>query len=191
MTTKIRVMGVDMAFSNVGIAVCDVDLTDPKNPVIEVLDLMVIHTDSIKKRPRGMTKASDDLRRAREALQGLHTKIASWRPDVIVAEVPFGSQSARASWTLGIAIGVLASLTNIIEVTPRQVKTITGEAHADKAEMIEWAMSLHPDAPWAWRKFKGNMISVASTNEHTADALACVYAGLATAEFKERLRGIV
>lgn len=188
---KVKIMGIDAAFTNVGLAMTEVDLTDPKNPVVVVSDLYLIHTEGSKKRPKGVPRSSDDLRRARESLNGIHAKIADWQPDFIVAEVPFGSQSARASWALGIAIGVLASVPGLIEVTPRQVKEATGEAHADKEEMITWAMDKHPDAPWAWRKYKGALISVAGTNEHLADAVATVYAGLKTQALKERLAGRV
>lgn len=187
----LKVMGIDAAFSNVGIALATVDLTDPANPQVVVNDLHLIHTEGVKKRPRGVPRSSDDLRRAREALNGIQDKIRDFKPDVVIAEVPFGSQSARASWALGIIIGVLASIEGLVEVTPREVKTATGEPHADKDEMIEWAMTKHPEAPWAWRKFKGTLISVSSTNEHLADAVAAVYAGLQTKTFKQRYLGLV
>ena len=183
----IKVLGIDMAFSNVGLVLANVDLTDPDAPVINVEDMCLVHTESLKKRPRGLSKASDDLRRARESLQAIHTKIASWGPQVVIAEVPFGSQSARAAWGLGIAVGILASLEGLVEVSPREVKAATGEPHADKDYMIEWAMEKHPEAPWAWRKYKGTLISVSSTNEHLADALAAIYAGLKTKDFKTRV----
>jgi Holliday junction resolvasome RuvABC endonuclease subunit len=183
----VKIMGLDMAFTNLGIAIVRADVSDINNPVLTVDDLSVVHTESTKKRPRGMTKSSDDLRRARETLHALRAKIAAYQPDIIIAEVPFGSQSARSAWTLGIAIGILSTVDGLIEVTPREVKTATGEPHADKAEMIEWAMTKHPEAPWAWRKYKGALISVASTNEHTADALAAIYAGLRTKALRERL----
>ncbi|WEU67400.1 hypothetical protein [Xanthomonas phage JGB6] len=91
---------------------------------------------------------------------------------------PFGSQSARSAWTLGIALGVLSHIDDLIEVTPRQVKTATGESHADKEEMIAWAIEKHPDGPWKMRKLKGELVQVASTNEHMADAVAACYAGI-------------
>lgn len=175
---KIKVMGIDAAFSNVGLAFATVDMTDPKDPKVELHDLHLIHTAPMKKRPRGMPRSSDDLRRAREALHGIQAKIAEWQPDYIVAEVPFGSQSARASWALGIIIGVLAAVPDLIEVTPREVKAATGEPNADKDWMIEWAMDLHPDAPWVKRKLKGNIVQVAGHNEHLADATGAIYAAL-------------
>lgn len=175
---KIKVLGIDAAFSNVGLALASIDITDPSHPIIEVTDLKLIHTESVKKRPRGVSKSADDMRRAREALQGINQAITDWEPDYVIAEVPFGSQSARSAWTLGIALGILASIPNLIEVTPREVKTATGEPHADKDHMIEWAMNRHPEAPWVMRKLKGNMVQVASTNEHLADAAAAIHAGL-------------
>lgn len=181
---KVRILGIDAAFSNVGFAVADVDLSDPKNPVIEVVDLLVLQTEAVKKRPKGMPRSHDDLRRARQSVNMIHDLIQKWQPNHVVAEVPFGSQSARASWALGIALGVLASIPNLIEVTPRQVKEATGEKHADKDMMIEWAMDRHPEAPWKMRKLKGNLIQVASSNEHMADAVGAIYAGLQTKDFK-------
>lgn len=181
---KVRVMGIDAAFSNVGFAIADVDLTDPSHPVVKVVHLDILQTEGVKKRPKGVPRSHDDLRRARLAVTKIRDLQRIWEPDYVVAEVPFGSQSARASWALGIALGVLASVPGLIEVTPRQVKAATGEPHADKDLMIEWAMDLHPDAGWRTRKLKGNVVQVASVNEHIADALATIYAGLDTKDFK-------
>lgn len=174
----VKVMGIDAAFNNVGFALTEIDLDNPKRPQVVLKDLHIVQTEAIKKRPRGMAKSADDMRRAREAIEAIRAKIEEWQPDYIVAEVPFGSQSARSAWTLGIALGVLASIDGLIQVTPRQVKTATGESHADKEEMISWAMHLHPDAPWKMRKLHGQLVQVASVNEHCADAVAVCYAGI-------------
>lgn len=176
-------MGIDAAFANTGFALAEVDLTDPKNPVVDVIDLDIVQTE-VQKTPRGVPKSHDDLRRARDVQAVINDRIATWKPDFIVAEIPFGSQSARSSWTLGIALGILSAIPNLIEVTPRQVKESTGEKHADKDLMIEWAMNLHPDAPWKMRKLKGNMVQVSGSNEHMADAVGAVYAALRTEQFK-------
>jgi len=177
---KIKVLGIDAAFSNVGLALASIDITDPAHPVIEITDLKLIHTEGAKKRPKGVSKSADDMRRAREALKGIQDAIRDWAPDHVIAEVPFGSQSARSAWTLGIALGILASIPNLIEVNPRQVKAVTGEPHADKDWMIDWAINKYPNAPWAMRKLKGEMVQIASTNEHLADATAAIHAGLKT-----------
>lgn len=186
----LKILGIDAAFANVGLAMTEVEIVAGKPPKVTVVGLKLIHTEAVKKRPRGVPRSSDDLRRAREALHGIQATIDDFKPDMVVAEVPFGSQSARASWALGIIIGVLAAIPNLVEVTPREVKTATGESHADKDEMMEWAMRNHPEAPWVFRKYKGTLISVSSTNEHLADALAAVYAGLYKVA-KERLNATV
>ncbi|WPH68404.1 hypothetical protein [Stenotrophomonas phage BUCTxx99] len=174
----IKVMGIDAAFSNVGFALTEMDLDDPKKPIVKLLDLHIVQTEGLKKRPKGVPKSADDMRRARESIEAIRAKIAEWQPDYIVAEVPFGSQSARSAWTLGIALGILSSIDDLVQVTPRQVKAATGEAYADKEEMIAWAMEKFPDAPWKMRKLHGKYIQVASTNEHMADAVAATFAGI-------------
>jgi Holliday junction resolvasome RuvABC endonuclease subunit len=172
------IMGIDAAFANVGIAVAEVDYADPRNPIVKVIGLHLIHTEGAKKRPRGVPRSSDDLRRAREIVDKIAIYKNLYNPDHIIAEVPFGSQSARASWALGIIIGVLSSIPNLIEVTPKQVKAASGEPAADKDWMIEWAMDKHPEAPWVMRKLKGNIVQVAGHNEHLADAVGAIYAGM-------------
>lgn len=172
---KVKIMGIDAAFANIGFALLELD-TDTGDT--KVLDLYICQTEAVKKRPKGVPRSADDLRRAREAVEAIQLRTKLWQPDHIVAEVPFGSQSARASWALGIALGVLASIPSLIEVTPRDVKAATGEKHADKDMMIEWAMDKHPEAPWRMRKLKGNLIQVASSNEHMADAVGACYAAM-------------
>jgi hypothetical protein len=49
--------------------------------------------------------------------------------------------------------------------------------------MIEWAVAKHPDAPWLRRG--GKLIA---KNEHLADAVASIYAGLKTAQFASVLQ---
>jgi Holliday junction resolvasome RuvABC endonuclease subunit len=174
----IRIMGIDAAFKNVGFALTEMDLDNPKKPIVKLLDLHIVQTEGLKKRPKGVPKSADDMRRAREAIEAIRAKTAEWKPDFIVAEVPFGSQSARSAWTLGIALGILSSIDDLIQVTPRQVKAATGEAYADKEEMIAWAMEKFPDGPWKMRKLLGKYVQVASVNEHQADALAACYAAI-------------
>lgn len=182
----VKVMGIDAAFSNVGFAFVEMDLDDPKRPVVVLRDLHITQTEGLKKRAKGVPKSADDMRRAREAVEAIRAKIAEWQPDYIVAEIPFGSQSARSAWTLGIALGVLSNIDDLIQVTPRQVKAATGEAYADKEEMIAWGMTKHPEGPWRMRKLHGALVQVASINEHQADALAACYAAIP--EISQRMR---
>lgn len=180
MPRKVKILGIDAAFSNIGLALMSADMDDQgvlSNFFLE--DLVLIHT-APQKRKRGVPRSTDDMRRARESVDGIRAMIAKHQPDYIAAEIPFGSQSARASWALGIALGVLAGVDDLIQVTPLQVKAASGEKHADKDYMIEWAMGLYPDAPWRTRKLKGNLVQVAGVNEHLADAVGVVHAAAPT-----------
>ncbi|WEU67399.1 hypothetical protein [Xanthomonas phage JGB6] len=55
-------MGIDAAFSNVGFALTEMDLSDPKHPVVRLLDLDICQTEGLKKRPKGVPKSADDMR---------------------------------------------------------------------------------------------------------------------------------
>jgi hypothetical protein len=44
-------------------------------------------------------------------------------------------------------------------------------------------MKLHPEADWKMRKSKGELVSVDGYNEHIADAIGALYAGLNTDQF--------
>lgn len=106
--------------------------------------------------------------------------------DAVFAEVPVGSQSSRAMTSYGVCVGVLGSLKGIgipiIEITPTQVKVnATGSKTATKEEMIAWALAKHPEANWPMHAKK---VSAAKA-EHMADAIACIYAGIATESFQQ------
>ncbi len=134
-------------------------------------------------------KSSDDLRCAGLLVAKTHSWIGNC--GIVFAEVPSGAQSARASFGLGIVLGVLGSIGQVgefrgrlIQVNALDVKRLaTGSKHATKREMIEWASERWPDLPWLTRKFKGN-IELIDRNEHMADACAVINAGIQTDDFK-------
>lgn len=181
---EIKVMGLDPAFSNTG--VCRGVLRSTEEGYrLDIVALDLIHTEAEKINKKVIRKNSDDLRRAQETSRQLREIINAWRPNCIFAEIPTGAQSARAAWALGIAVGVVGSIDRpIIQVLPREVKEAVGERHAGKDEIIDWAIGKYPDANWAWRNKNGEKIQVKSTNEHLADAVAAIHAGLLTDEFQ-------
>jgi Holliday junction resolvasome RuvABC endonuclease subunit len=182
---KIKVIGIDPAFANIGLALGEVDVGSGR---VNIRDLHLIRTEAEKVNKKVVRKNSDDLRRARENITALRGVIDAYDPSFVFAEVPTGAQSARASWTLGIAVGMLGAVTKpMIEVLPREVKIATGLKHPDKEDMIEWAMKQHPQAPWVMQKRGGVLQSVKGSNEHLADAVAVIHAGVATEEFKRML----
>jgi Holliday junction resolvasome RuvABC endonuclease subunit len=171
---RIQVVGVDAAFSNMGFAIADIDLISKK---ILVKDIKLVKTESMS--GKSVRKSSDDLRRAKQLQAALVAN--SDHCYVAFVEVPHGSQSARASWSLGIAVGVLSSCPiPIIQVNAEQVKMASiGKKTASKMDIINWAYKLYPDLPWL--KSKDRLIQA---NEHMADAIATLHAGVLTDDFK-------
>lgn len=110
----------------------------------------------------------------------------------VFVEVPVGSQSARAMASYGICVGVLGALRArgipFVELTPEEVKLVTGKKTATKAEMIEWATTKFPEANWPTQTKKGVTSYVESKAEHMADATAALYSGLRSQYFKQFMR---
>jgi hypothetical protein len=173
----IHVVGLDVAFANFGMARAKINTDVDQNLYVGVTDLKLLSTTGMDKKV--VRKSSDDLRRAREILIPFQTFCMP--ATIAFAEVPHGSQSSRASWSLGISVGILAACpVPVIQVSALEVKKATvGKKNATKDEMIEWAVNAHPDAPWL--RNKGKLVLA---NEHLADAVATIHAGMNTDEFK-------
>lgn len=169
------VVGIDMAFANMGLARARID-----GDVVTGLDLELVTTVSVD--TKVVRKSSNELRRAAELVGALRAFCAG--ADFAIAEVPSGSQSAGAARALGIAVGVLASCPiPVLEVSQREVKLASvGKTTATKPEVIAWAVGRWPGLPWLRVKRKGVLVLTAS-NEHLADAMATVVAGVNTAEY--------
>ncbi len=169
---NLKVVGIDLAFANMGL--CRALISQE---AVKVTDLRLVKTEGFE--GKSVRKNSSDLRRAQE----LQTALISFCEGATLAfcEIPHGSQSARASWSLGISVGVLASCkVPVIQLSALEVKMVTvGKKTASKQEMIEWAVARHPAAPWLYSKKR-----LVAANEHLADAVATIYAGMKTDEFK-------
>lgn len=180
---KVRIAGLDPSLSNFGIANVLLDL---RTMTFEVENLTLICTEpeKDKKLRKVVRKNCEDLDRAQILYKGMvaGTKDA-W---LAIAEVPVGSQSARAMASYGVCVGVLAACpVPVISVTPTEVKMAgAGTKTATKGEMIEWAMAKYPNANWLTTKRGGVMVPTAA-NEHLADALAAVEAGIQTDQFQQ------
>lgn len=178
----IHAVGVDAAFANMGFARVRIDL-EPSGPVVRCLGLELVSTEGMDRKT--VRKSSDELRRAKE-LQSAMTRFCAGASLVFV-EVPSGSQSASAARSLGIAVGILASCQQpIVEVSPMEVKraVVTNpKVKVSKADVIKWALERWPSAPWLRDRGKPDG-RILNSNEHLADALASVMAGIATPEFQ-------
>jgi hypothetical protein len=95
----------------------------------------------------------------------------------------FLTNKARAMASYGVVIGLLAGILgdDLISVNPTEVKEVTGLGKtATKRQMIEWAYSKYPDnAKWLM-----NGTRLINDNEHLADAVAVVHAGLRLPEVR-------
>jgi Holliday junction resolvasome RuvABC endonuclease subunit len=175
--SKIKILGVDPALTNVGLALTEVDLDEG---TITVTRIDLIETSASK--TKVVRKNSEDLERARHIWSTLLPYVN--QADVLAVELPVGSQTARAMCSYGICIGLFATIKKpLIQLTATEVKAVSGNKNASKADMIAYAVKEFPNLPWLKKKSKG-VVSLVSKNEHIADAICAALASLNTDEFK-------
>lgn len=178
----LTVVGCDPSLQNWGLARAIVrlsNLTTLAEPKLEISGLRLVRTAPAGGK-RVVRKSSDDLQRATVISQEF--RAFSTGAALCMVEVPSGCQSARGAMSNGICVGILAnSLIPLIQVDPSEVKLATvGSKTASKADMIAWAVGLYPNADWL-RDRGGSLIAA---NEHLADAIASIHAGIKTPEFR-------
>lgn len=183
--SKLIVVGMDPSLRHWGL--CKV-IYDTETEEIEVTELGVIEHTPVK--TKQVRVNSNDLETAQVLSERITTFIKG--ADVVFVEVPVGSQSARSMASYGVCIGILGFLrsqgVSFFEITPSEVKlAAVGNKTASKNDMISWASTKHPEAPWPTTKRKGVMSIVSGTAEHMADALASIYAGLKLPLFKQSM----
>ena len=180
---KIKIVGFDPSMSNWGICKATLDVA---TMAWTVDDLILVETESESK--KGVIKQSDDLRRAKIVQEGMIEACSD--ASFAISEIPFCNPAgyAGANFNSGLVTGVLASCPiPLIQVFPSEVKQkATGIRSATKGEMIEWAMNRFPDAPWRMRTLKGKRVPTAA-NEHLADAVASINAGLDSTQLQQAL----
>jgi Holliday junction resolvasome RuvABC endonuclease subunit len=183
---KLRIIGLDPSLTHTGIAIGEYD-TDTSGFVVRELRIVVTENEKGKL----VRQNSDDLRRARMVSEGI--RLACDGALFAVSEVPTGAQSARAALAFGMVIGILANVAvPLIQVTPTEVKmAAVGHRQASKEEMIEWAVGKHPLANWMLHERNGKTHKkgdLMNANEHLADAVAVVEAGMLTDQWKNALQ---
>jgi len=168
-----RVLSIDPSLRNTALVYSELN-----DGVVKVIDSVTIETEKSKQK---QVRASSDLIQRCDVLhRGVQEYIERWNPEIIFVETPSGSQSASGMKNYGVSCYMIATLTpRAIEVTPTEVKKATvGTKTASKHEMIAWAFEKHPEAPWTLR----NDFPLAK-QEHMADAIAIIYAGMVTPAF--------
>ena len=184
---KIPVVGFDPSLNNWGLAEAVLE----KNGELKIIWLSV--TQPVVPAVKQIRQNTKDVTAAAQLFDAAYnfTGLAQ----VVFAEVPVGSQSARAMASYGICSGVLGALRalgrDFIEVSPAEVKrAATGSATATKSQMIQWAIAAHPEANWP--KFKRDGVEHISEAkaEHVADAIAAIHAGIRTPMFQQLIRAM-
>lgn len=172
--SKIQVIGIDPALRNFGFAFAELDLD---HMTFDVKELQLVKTESTK--VKTTRKNSDDMERCRSLYVAL--KAAEKRAKIAFVEMPVGSQSARAMMSYGACMTLIAALDiPVIQLTPKEVKiAAVADQNATKREMISWAASKHPGANWLVSR--GRLID---DNEHLADAIGAINAGMQNSEFQ-------
>jgi hypothetical protein len=183
MSNVVKILAVDPALRNLGFARI---VLSTEGGAMSVEGLRLVQTENGA--GKTVRKNSDDIRRAAEAWEAMCQE-ADWA-DLVAAEIPSGTQSARGAMSNGISLGLLAALGRLkplIQVSAAEAKRVaTGRRTASKDEMIAWATNLYPHAPWLKRKLKGE-VRLLDANEHLADAVAIGMAATHTVEFRSAL----
>lgn len=174
----VTVIGVDPSLANWSMCRAQVSLSTLE--VVNIERLLLVPT--AKATAKSVRASSDDLRRACE----LHDAFQRFcrGAAVVVAEIPSGTQSARGAMSNGICLGFLAACPiPVIQVSPLETKLASvGSKNATKPQIIDWASTLYPDAEWL--RSRGRLIAA---NEHLADAVGIVHAGVRTPELRQAI----
>lgn len=182
MRKKIRITGMDPAFRNWGSVQADY-----LNGSLSLRSLELMSTK--KSLDKKIKRSVDDLNSARILYDFYQSELLE--TDILITELPTGSQSATAAKAYGVAIGIL-STTSVpyVGVSPMDVKlNSVGHKNASKDEMIDWAIDLYPDLNWKTYKRNGKIL-YSKANEHLADAIAVIHAGIATEEFQKLIKHV-
>lgn len=181
----LRVVGMDPSLRHWGMAcgLYDTDTNSLRITHMEVIEPVIPSGKQVRQN-------SKDLEAAHQ--HGLAILRIVEEADAIFVEVPMGSQSARAMASYALCVGVLGMLramgVSFFEQTFAEVKkAATNKATASKKEMIDWATSVHPEANWPYYNRNGKQLISEAKAEHLADAIAAIYAGVASNEFRTAL----
>ena len=154
----LRVLGIDGSLNNFGVAT---GYYTDKEPVITGIHLLASNSSKTNK-----------IRNDAERAKNIARFLLQFDYDMAIAEIPYGSKSYRAAWSLGITLGLISSVTPpILFVTPYDVKNVVKRGAA-KSDMINWAV--HKYGGLNWRYYNGRL---RAENEHLADAIAVIHAG--------------
>lgn len=161
---NINIVGFDPSMRNWGIS----HMTYNNTTGLELLSVDVVTTELDKTSSK--SKALQDLDACKILIEAIDNNLQDI--DVIVIELPIGSQSSAAmkSYGICIALSAYASTHNIptLFVSPFDVKKVVGKTNTTKHAIVDWVNNKHPNI-LSKQLYKSN---------HEADATVAVYAAL-------------
>jgi Holliday junction resolvasome RuvABC endonuclease subunit len=180
MNGLIKVAGLDPSLTNFGMCIAYVD---PQTyEVASVEKIGMVKTEPGKHKQQ--RKNSDDIVRADKIIKNVMKFLEG--VNMVFAEVPVGSQNARAMCSYGICVAALAAIKQkypLIQVMPVDLKVaVMGSKTASKDDIIDWATGLYPHLDWKTKNRKGEL-SRTKDNEHMADAIGSVHTGVESDDF--------
>lgn len=181
----LRLVGMDPSLRNWGLAQASLSPFDDRLQItfLDCVQPVVSTSKQLRQNCKDIDSAAQLFSAAFELCKHAHA---------VFVEVPVGSQNARAMASYGVCVGVLAALQHLkvplYQLTPDEVKLAgAGKKTASKLDMIQWAMSAHPEANWPTRTVKGKVEIIESKAEHMADAVGAIHAGIRTNQFRQML----
>lgn len=190
-----RYISIDSSLSHTGWAVGTITdkigLNNGSEITVDAIGLITTESETKKLNVRA---SSDTVRRCRKTASELSNVMDMYKPDIIFAEIPTGSQSANGMKSYGATCQLIAFMRpDPIEISPTEAKTAaTNNKTASKEEIIKWAYNKYPNLEWhiSPRGIDIDGVKLARDNEHMADAIAIAHAGIKTPEYS-RLKSII
>ena len=100
---ELKILSLDISMSNLGMAKAIYDTETQQLTITECMTISPVITKT-----KTVRQNSKDIERAKQLFDGLFNPMKD--ADIVCAEVPVGSQSARAMCSYGISVAILAAV---------------------------------------------------------------------------------
>lgn len=165
-----RILSIDFAIRNVGVAVIHDDLTSQGYDKLKIADASVITTKAKNSIP-------SEIKNLRDIFRQLKDIISSYNINYCVAEIMHGAQDSKSARTKGQTEGIYGSLNYVCGnvkfhvIMPKDVHTHFGATGKNaKLKVYNRILGMHPDLQKRFGNNKGNV------PDHITDAIGIYYA---------------
>ncbi|ELA08280.1 hypothetical protein MOMA_06951 [Moraxella macacae 0408225] len=142
--------------------------------------ITIMKTGVIETKPNKVLKQNiQDMQTANVLYTQLKPMVIN--ADLVIAELPHGSQSSRAMVSYAVCVSVLGTLLNhnpnFIPVSFAEVKKMIGILKPQKQDVINWVQDKYPDL----------VLPNKSKAEHICDAITALHVAINKPQFTEYL----